>query len=226
MVHKVPPERPGIKRPLGTDRVDSGGSGPYSLHGRRSIPLQGGGTMASRKDVLQLLAEHEVPSVLIGGLAMRIYRSPRFTSDMDLAIRSMDVDTVVGLMYVAGFSLVWKLDEKFLYMHPSPEAAAEWVDAAGVSSMTFMHGRARSGAHRLRLRDVKAATQVDFLFDLPVPFPRLRQRARMLPMGGRSVLVAAVEDLLELKERRAEKRDADRSDIEYLRGLLRKGRES
>ena len=54
--------------------------------------------MTKKKSILKRLASESVPMVLIGGLAMRIYNSPRITHDMDLVIRSLDIDKVITVI--------------------------------------------------------------------------------------------------------------------------------
>ena len=54
--------------------------------------------MKEQKEILELLADNRILHVLIGGYAMRIYNSPRITHDIDLAIRTLDVDAIEDLL--------------------------------------------------------------------------------------------------------------------------------
>jgi hypothetical protein len=54
----------------------------------------------------------------------------------------------------------------------------------------------------------------------PVPYPRLRSRAKPFQVGATTVLVAAPQDLIALKEMRSDRSAADDADIAYLKTLL------
>lgn len=90
--------------------------------------------MVTKKEILRLLVERRIPAVLIGGLALRIYNSPRVTHDMDLAIRSLDTGRVIELMYERGFRLVSAVGERDAELPPSALEASAWVEGSGASS--------------------------------------------------------------------------------------------
>ncbi len=174
--------------------------------------------MVTKKEILRLLVERRIPAVLIGGLALRIYNSPRVTHDMDLAIRSLDTGRVIELMYERGFRLLSAVGERDAELQPSALEASAWVEGSGVSSMTFVQCGALTT--RVPLRQIDIGTQVDFLFDLAVPVMRLRERARSFEVDDFRILVASPEDLLALKRAREDKSAADLADIAFLEELL------
>ena len=47
--------------------------------------------MMDKKRLLRLLYENKITAVLIGGIALRLYNSPRVTHDIDLAVRTLDI---------------------------------------------------------------------------------------------------------------------------------------
>jgi len=176
--------------------------------------------MVTKKEVLRLLAEHEIPAVLIGGLALRVYNSPRTTPDMDLAIRSLDVDRVVELMYERGFSLISSIGGTHATVLPRAAEALRWAESGETRSLTFVRTVSPGLGGRIALRDLDLSAEVDFYFDLAVPVMRLKERAREFLVDGFPVLVAAPEDLLELKRQREDKTAADLADIAFLERLV------
>ena len=174
--------------------------------------------MATKKQILRLLTENEVPAVLVGGLALRIYNSPRVTHDMALAIRSLDTVRVAELLYGLGCRLVCEVGERDAQLPLSASDAVAWVEAGGVSSMTFVECAVLSS--HVSFAEIDIATQVDFLFDLAVPVMRLRERARAVAVDDFEILVASPQDLLELKRAREDQSPADLADIAFLERLI------
>ena len=173
--------------------------------------------MTSKKAVLHHLHDAGVPCVLIGGLALRLYDSPRVTHDMDLAIRGTDVDAALDAMYACGYALVTWLGDTYVRTQVEPDPAREWIEGTRPSSLTFVERPAGQDGTRLPLAAVDVTTQVDFLYDLCIPFPRLKQHAMEVSMGEFTILLASAEDLLALKENRSDKTSADEADIAYLK---------
>ena len=54
----------------------------------------------TQKEILKLLADRNIPFVVIGGVAMRIHNSPRVTHDIDLADVSFKVASVEDLLFL------------------------------------------------------------------------------------------------------------------------------
>jgi hypothetical protein len=189
----------------------------------RSRPASGssavwpGEGVTTKKELLRNLHDHDIPCVLIGGLALRLYDSPRVTPDMDLAIRATDVDEVIDAMYAAGFALVTAVSSRWAEVQPEADPAREWVEGARRSSLTFVERPEGQTGDRLALEKVDITTQVDFLFDLCIPFPRLKQHALEVSLDDFDILLASAQDLLTLKENRDDKSAADEADIGFLR---------
>ncbi len=179
--------------------------------------------MPGKKDLLRLLVTNDVLAILIGGLALRIYNSPRVTHDMDLAIRTLDADQVIQLMYRAGYLLVTGVDDQWAYVHQQPQEAVAWLEQSSVASMTFVQVSPRSSGASVPLHCIDITTQVDYLFDLTVPIMRLKERAQAVRLDDFTILVAAPEDLLLLKKDRRAKTAADYADIQFLENLIDDG---
>jgi len=178
----------------------------------------------SKKDVLRLLHSQEIPVVLVGGLALRIYSSPRVTPDMDLVIRSLDVDRVIEILYANDCRAIRAVDARFAHLHPTPQAASEWVDQSRSGSLTFVQVPAEAGRERVLLREIDITTEVDILFDLGIPFARLRKGAVTVMIDDVPLLVASPRHLLQLKRDRPGKTSADMADIAFLEEKLARER--
>jgi hypothetical protein len=174
----------------------------------------------TKKEVLRLLAVNGITSVMVGGLALRMYNSPRVTIDMDLAISPLDIDAALTLMYSHGFLLITGVDKRVALVESSPEAALTWAERTKPGSLTLVQAALSPSQTSIPLDSIDITTEVDFLFDLAIPFPRLKQHARMFPMDNFTILVASIHDLLILKESRQDKSSADITDIRFLKDLL------
>ena len=65
-----------------------------------------------KQEILITLNEQNIPFVIIGGMAMRFYNSPRVTQDLDLAVRAIDIDKLVRVMYSTGDILILKVNDE------------------------------------------------------------------------------------------------------------------
>ena len=60
----------------------------------------------THKELLKLFVTHEIDFVVVGGVALRLYNSPRVTHDIDLAVKSLDLDKIIALMYENSYYLI------------------------------------------------------------------------------------------------------------------------
>ncbi len=173
----------------------------------------------THKEILQMLTAADLSFVLIGGTAMRLYSSPRVTHDIDLAIRTLDIDRVLPLMYSRNYRLISGLTEETITLLSTPEEAHRWIEKQKPGSLSFVYPR-QEAAGEVPLTQIDPSSQVDFLFELPLPLPLLTRRARRFSLADTSFLVASPEDLIRLKEARQDRGPSDNEDIRYLRDLL------
>ena len=153
------------------------------------------------------LSRAEVDFVVIGGVAVVVQASPRFTRDLDI---SYATDT--GNLQRLGGLLV-TLDARL----------------RGVVDDVPFTPDARTLRHAQMLTLTTRDGELDLLVDPPGSpgYPALRRRADIVDLDGHSVRVASVEDLIGMK--RAVGRPQDQIDIESLevarsriRGIRRK----
>jgi len=173
----------------------------------------------THKALLKLLVSEGIDFVLIGGVALRMYNSGRVTHDIDLAIRTLDVDAVIGLMYGKGYTMVTGADEDAVTSAESEDDASFWVEETKSGAISFIERPKGKEGPTVPMEGIDISSQVDFLFELAIPVMRLKQNARIIEMGDFSFPVASVEDLITLKQHRAERDDADDYDIRFLKSL-------
>jgi hypothetical protein len=146
------------------------------------------------KTLLGALVRADVDLVVIGGVAVVIQASPRFTRDLDI---SYATDTAnlerLGAVLIA-------LEAKL----------------RGVEDDLPFTPDARTLRHAQMLMLTTRDGDLDLLADPPGSpgYPALRRHADVVDLDGESVRVASLEDLIEMK--RAAGRPQDEIDIESL----------
>lgn len=180
----------------------------------------------THKEVIKALASRDIPLVVIGGVAMRLYNSPRVTHDLDIVVRFLDLEAVVGFFYDNGYFLVERIEEESILVFQDAETAMHWVDAWNPGSLSFLlstgfpevpQNPEAPGRMVLSFQEIDPASQVDVLFDLSIPFMRLQRNAHTIELEDLRFHVAAPEDLIALKEARSDRSSADDDDIRFLR---------
>jgi hypothetical protein len=146
-------------------------------------------------DLTRELMERGIVAIVVGGVAMRTYDSPRVTQDLDLAIRTLDVDDIIDLMYDLGYLLVTGVDVEAAHLAADRHAAQRWLAVENPGCLSF----------------VAAPTEVAGGQD-----DAGGQTAR----GEGSSAEGRPPDLIALKEARSDRSADDEADIAFLRRLL------
>ncbi len=153
-------------------------------------------------ELLQRLTEREVDFVVVGGVAVILQASPRFTKDLDIcyAPEQANLDRLGAVLIELG-------------------ARLRGVD----EDLPFV-----PDGRLLRQTQILTLTTVDGGLDLLVEpdgspgYPALRRRADQIDVDGIVVRVASVEDLIAMK--RAAGRPQDLVDLESLEIAWRRSR--
>ena len=174
----------------------------------------------TKKAALKEFVRNSIPAVLIGGLAMRIYNSPRVTHAMDLAIRTLDIDKIVTFMYESGFYLATYADDESVTVCLHSVEASEWVESSRTGSMSFFCFDRKCDTIKVPISSIDITSEIDFMFDVSIPFAKLYKNSRIIELDTVRIHVAAAEDLLYLKGKRPDKSASDYADIEFLKDLL------
>lgn len=143
--------------------------------------------------------------VVVGGVAVVLHGHARLTADLDIVV---DLETpalkaALEELTRAGLSPRLPVDPMDF---ADPEIRKEWVEGRGMQVFT--------------LRDSQdAMLEVDVFADSPIDFELLWNRSEVFEISGRSVHVAAISDLIQLKEIAG--RPEDLLDIDALREITR-----
>ncbi|RKX79010.1 MAG: hypothetical protein DRP87_04715 [Spirochaetes bacterium] len=176
----------------------------------------------TNKELLKLLDDRGIQFVLIGGTAMQIYNSPRVTHDIDIAIRTLDVDAIIRLMYENNYYLITEVGNSSCSCALSADEADAWVEETRAGAVSFIELETKLLSKKIPHEKIDISTQVDFVFELGIPFTRLMGNARLIELKDTSFYVASPEDLLLLKEQRRDKTEADLLDIQFLKRLIKR----
>ncbi len=149
------------------------------------------------------LAKHEVRCLLVGGLAVNLHGIPRMTMDVDLAL-ALDPMNVERFIAAAAD----------LALHPvMPESVASLADPA--RRRAWIEEK-HLIAFAMRTAEPAAPT-VDILIDTTMDFEAAFARRLTRELDGMPISLAAVADLIELKQRTGRAQDA--ADVAQLRKL-------
>ena len=173
----------------------------------------------THKEILKLLVENGIDFVVIGGVALRLYNSPRTTHDIDIAARTLDIDTIISLMYRNSYYLVTSVDEDSVSIALTAEKATHWPEQTKSGSISFVLLHTVPDRNCVPMKHIDVSSQVDVLFELGVPIMRLKENAQVVTLQDFSFRVASIEDLIRLKEQRSDRTQTDEEDIRFLKSL-------
>jgi hypothetical protein len=154
-------------------------------------------------DLFATLTRHHVAYVLIGGLAVSLHGIERATMDVDVVI-AMDPQNVSALIEAAN------------ELGLTPQLPVPIESLKDSTLLQEWHTERNLEAFSLRSRETAGVT-LDILLFPPVPFGDMQPRAEILTIDGIPVSLAAIEDLIALKQ--ASDRPIDRLDIEHLKRI-------
>ena len=155
----------------------------------------------------------------MGGVALRLYNSPRVTHDIDLAVKSLDLDKIIALMYENSYYLITRVKADTITITLTADQAGKWVEQTKSGSISFVSLQSEPQQPDVHMQTIDLSSQVDILFELGIPIMRLKENARLIQLQDISLRVASIDDLITLKEQRSDKSWTDEQDIRYLKSL-------
>jgi predicted nucleotidyltransferase len=155
------------------------------------------------RDLLSALHQHAVEYTLIGGLAVALHGVERNTMDVDIALTLTPGNVDRFLLAAHDLGLTPAL--------PVPIATLRDTD-----TLRDWHDRRHLQAFALRAPGAAGVT-LDILLFPPIDPPTLRQRALTLDIAGTPVWVAAIDDLIALKQHAGRPLDLD--DVAHLQRI-------
>lgn len=150
--------------------------------------------------IFQLLNEHELHYVVIGGIAVVLHGCPRLTADLDLII---DLDPsnareTIEVLQGAGFVADIPVDVR---QFADEVVRREWMVNKNMKALSLHDGQ-------------KPPMVIDILAESPIAFDDLYRRSKLINLDATSVRIASIADLIALK--RLAGRPEDLLDIEEL----------
>jgi len=160
------------------------------------------------EDVFRALASHKARYLVAGGVAVNLHGVPRMTVDLDLLVDLSPANArrVVGALSSIGFEP--RVPVPFVDFAEAAKRDA-WIREKGM--MVF------SAHHPKRPWEI-----VDLFVDPPVEFSAAWRRRKRVSIGGVTVPIVSIQDLMAMKRKAA--REQDLSDLEALEKLRREMR--
>jgi len=156
-------------------------------------------------EILIQLHDHHVDFVIVGGVAAALHGASRVTFDLDIvpSLAQPSWQSLVGLL--------WDLGAR----PRIPEPLERIRDAEQVRLW-----RREKGMLALNFRTPDGSTEVDLLVSESDRFDELRGHSVDIKLDGRTFFVAAIDDLIAMKEKAGRPQDA--LDVAQLRGIKRR----
>jgi len=142
--------------------------------------------------------------LVVGGLAVNLHGIPRMTYDIDLMI----------LLVAENIMKLIKILQGWKYYPRAPVKAEEladenkralWIRDKNMTAFTFIN-------------DNEPLGEIDLIIDSPIPYEPLRKKAVLFDIGGVSVPVISIPDLITVKLQSG--RSQDLADVEHLKTIL------
>ena len=164
-------------------------------------------SVSDLEEILGALARSGAAFLVVGGVAVVLHGHPRFTADLDLAVR-LERDNVRKLLAALqglGYRARAPVDAMDF---ADEEKRTEWIREKGLTVFSLWSPRF-------------PATEIDLFVREPFNFSAAYGRALHADIGGTVVTVASLADLIALK--RAAGRARDLEDIAALEAIAKTG---
>ena len=162
--------------------------------------------MSSFDPIFRALDESGARYVVVGGLAVVLHGYARLTADVDLVVDLAPGEAIKAIAALTRIGMVPRapVDARDF---ANPDRRREWIDEKGMRVFSMHDPR-------------KPLVEVDLFVDPPITFDELFARAERVMLGGRSVPVASVADLIDMKRQAGRAKDLD--DIAALEAIARR----
>lgn len=162
--------------------------------------------------VFEKLLKNKIEFVLIGGTALIGYGSTRVTFDTDIAVKTIDLDKIIELLYDINLKLVIGVDEK-----QYPVIAKNLTDA-----LNFIK-TSKWGFLKFLSNDL----ELDIIYEISVPFMELYTKSTEIKIEHIKINLASLDHLKIMKKKSIktrndkEKTKIDRIDLDFINKKLR-----
>lgn len=155
--------------------------------------------------------DHEVRFVVCGGVACFLQGVERTTVDLDIAVELTDENLSRVIAVARDLGLQPRIPEP-LEAILDGERRRMWIEEKGARVFTLL--------------SPNSPVQLDVFLTYPIPYGELKAGADRMEIGEREVLVSARRDLLRAKQAVNPPRRIDVRDIEDLKELIKRERET
>jgi len=135
--------------------------------------------------IFKALADAQVRYLTVGGVAVVLHGSPRFTADLDLVIDLEPQNLKVALGVFASLGYRPRAPVPLLDF-ADPEKREDWIANKGLTVFSLWSAR-------------YPATEVDLFVQHPFPFDETFGRAVRADLGVATALVVSKDDLIAMK---------------------------
>jgi predicted nucleotidyltransferase len=166
--------------------------------------------MSIYSSIFKALNDAQVQYVIVGGLATVLHGYARLTADVDLVVNleRPEAEKAVRAITSAGFAARLPVDPMLFADEETREA---WIREKNMRVFSFY-------------QPDNPLLVLDLFVREPMPFQEMLERAAHMDIGGVTVPVCAIEDLIRLKQEAG--RPQDLLDIRYLNGILERDNET
>jgi predicted nucleotidyltransferase len=161
--------------------------------------------VASFEPIIQGLEAAGVRYVIVGGVAVVLHGYARLTIDLDLVVDLEPTRAATAIESLVGMGLRPEAP-----VSPGgfadPEVRRSWVETKGMVVFSMVDPQ-------------DPLRRVDLFTEEVIPFEQLWERSQSVDVGGTSMRVASISDLIAMK--RATGRPRDLEDVAALQEILR-----
>lgn len=157
--------------------------------------------------LFKALNNADVQYIVVGGLATVLHGYARLTADIDLVINlnQQEAEKAIKALTATGLKPRLPVDP----MQFTDEAIREsWITDKNMLVFSFY-------------QPDNPLMVLDVFVREPFPFQQMAERAVQMDIGGITVPVCAITDLIAMKQKAGRAKDLE--DIKYLQGLLAQG---
>jgi hypothetical protein len=143
--------------------------------------------------------------LVVGGIAVVLHGHLRFTADLDLMLALDEANVEAALSALSSLGYRPRAPVR-LRAFADPEQRADWERTKGLTVFSLWSAEL-------------PGTEVDLFVADPVPFEPAWERRLQADLGGLSIQVASLADLIEMKRRAGRPQDLD--DLRQLEAIAR-----
>jgi hypothetical protein len=154
--------------------------------------------------IFATLEESGARYVVVGGLAVVLHGYARLTADVDLVV---DLSPGEAVKVVAALTRIGMVPRAPVDARDFADAAKrrEWIEEKGMRVFSMYDPR-------------RPLVEVDVFVEPPIAFEDLWERSESVEVGGRSIRVASIPDLIEMKKEAGRPKDAE--DVAALEAIM------